>query len=286
MAAERFHYRAFTSYLLTWCFLILLLSGVVLFIAPPGRIANWTDWTLGGLSKGQWTGIHTLTAIVFLTAGFFHLLKFNWKLFWNYLTNRLPRATRMPWELTVSLLVMLLLLSGTMAQWPPFQGILNLGEAAKNSWETPRDAPPIPHMELLSVREVAQKLSLTEEKALETLRQAGLNASGPDQKWKDLAAASGKSPADLYLLLQSKTGIPNSTTAHAPAAASSGGHAVGSGLGQKTIAEVAREIGLTTNQTLAILKAQGMEADPQETVRTLADRVGKRPFEIVEILKK
>jgi biotin operon repressor len=238
------------------------------------------------MSKGQWTGIHTLTAIVFLTAGFFHLLKFNWRLFWNYLTNRLPKATHLPWELTISLLTMLLLLAGTIAQWQPFQGILNLGESAKNSWETPRDAPPIPHMELLSVRAVAQKLSVTEEKAIETLRQAGLDVSGPDQKWKDLAAASGKSPADLYLLLQSKTGISNSTNAHAPAAVASEGHTTGSGLGQKTIAEVAREIGLTTNQTLAILKAEGMEADPQETVRTLADRVGKRPFEIVEILKK
>jgi hypothetical protein len=285
MSSEKFHYRSFTSYLLTWCFLVLLVSGVILFLAPPGRIANWTDWTLGGLTKNQWTGIHTLTAVVFLIAGLFHLLKFNWKLFWNYLSVRLSKNSRVPRELILSLLFMGILLGGTLAGWQPFSGVLNWGESAKNSWETPKDAPPIPHMELLSIREVANRLSLPEERAVEILQQSGLSVSGSDQKWKDLAAAAGKSPADLYLFLLSKSNQSSQSTA-IPQQTSVAGHPVGSGLGQKTIAEAAQEIGIPIDKAIAKLKNQGIDTDPQENVRALADRIGKRPFEIVDILKR
>ena len=41
---RRFALRAMTSVLLTCSFAMLLVSGYVLFIAPPGRIANWNGW--------------------------------------------------------------------------------------------------------------------------------------------------------------------------------------------------------------------------------------------------
>ena len=51
MALKKFNFRALTSLTLLWMFLALLVSGVVLYIAPPGRIAHWTDWALLGLTK-------------------------------------------------------------------------------------------------------------------------------------------------------------------------------------------------------------------------------------------
>ncbi|RLB96386.1 MAG: hypothetical protein DRH90_24660 [Deltaproteobacteria bacterium] len=35
-------------------FLVLLLNSVVLYIVPHGRVANWADWRLWGLSKTDW----------------------------------------------------------------------------------------------------------------------------------------------------------------------------------------------------------------------------------------
>ena len=45
---RRFALRAMTSVLLTCSFVMLLVSGYVLFIAPPGRIANWNGWNVAG----------------------------------------------------------------------------------------------------------------------------------------------------------------------------------------------------------------------------------------------
>ena len=55
---SRFAWRSMTSVLIAASFLILVLSGVLLFVSPPGRIANWTNWTILGLRKHDWIGLH------------------------------------------------------------------------------------------------------------------------------------------------------------------------------------------------------------------------------------
>ena len=58
MARKGFNFRSFTSFILVWTFLTLLVSGAVLYIAPPGRIANWTRWQLMILTKEKWQAVH------------------------------------------------------------------------------------------------------------------------------------------------------------------------------------------------------------------------------------
>ena len=79
MASKNFSFKTFTSFILAWSFLALIISGAVLYVAPAGRIANWTRWQLIILTKEQWQAVHTLAAIVFLIGGLFHLLKFKLK---------------------------------------------------------------------------------------------------------------------------------------------------------------------------------------------------------------
>ena len=46
--------RGFVSLLTALSFLIMAVSGLILFIVPEGRIANWHDWRFLGLTKNQW----------------------------------------------------------------------------------------------------------------------------------------------------------------------------------------------------------------------------------------
>lgn len=50
--------RRFTSLTLTFTFLVMSYTGIILFIAPKGRVANWTNWELLGLDKTQYTNLH------------------------------------------------------------------------------------------------------------------------------------------------------------------------------------------------------------------------------------
>jgi hypothetical protein len=85
MNKATFSFRTFTTFILAWTFLALVVSGTVLYVSPPARIANWTRWSVVAWTKQQWQAVRTLSAIVFLTGGLFHLLKFNWKAFVAYL---------------------------------------------------------------------------------------------------------------------------------------------------------------------------------------------------------
>ncbi|HYN38594.1 MAG TPA: DUF4405 domain-containing protein [Rhodospirillales bacterium] len=58
--------------------IILLISGVVLFIAPSGRIASATQWALLWLDKDGWVNLHNVFAILFVAGLIWHLV-FNWK---------------------------------------------------------------------------------------------------------------------------------------------------------------------------------------------------------------
>jgi hypothetical protein len=47
-------------------FLALAISGAVLWVSPPGRIANWTDWAMLGLRKSEWIDLHIWFALLFV----------------------------------------------------------------------------------------------------------------------------------------------------------------------------------------------------------------------------
>ena len=46
--------RGLVSVLTLTSFLVLAFTGCILFVTPPGRVANWTGWTMLGLTKHEW----------------------------------------------------------------------------------------------------------------------------------------------------------------------------------------------------------------------------------------
>lgn len=46
--------RKITSLTGLLSFLITLLTSVILYVVPEGRVAYWADWHLLGLTKTQW----------------------------------------------------------------------------------------------------------------------------------------------------------------------------------------------------------------------------------------
>ena len=52
-SGRRFSWRAMTSMMTTGGFLIMGVTGLMLFATPEGRLAYWVDWSLGGLTKEE-----------------------------------------------------------------------------------------------------------------------------------------------------------------------------------------------------------------------------------------
>lgn len=196
----RFQLRGFTSLLLTWCFLVLSVSGVVLYFTPRGRVANWTGWTLFGLEKGEWQGVHMNLAVLFLLVTALHLY-LNWNLFWSYLKKKASLSVNLKWELLLATIVTAVILVGTIVNVLPFGALTTYNERIKDYWEREPITAPIPHAEELTLAQLAQSLGVPIEEAVDALRQEGLTVDSSSAKTGEVAAANRLTPSDVYAIL-------------------------------------------------------------------------------------
>jgi hypothetical protein len=54
MAGSKINKRGLASFLTLFGFLIMALTGLILYIMPAGRVAYWIHWEMIGLSKTGW----------------------------------------------------------------------------------------------------------------------------------------------------------------------------------------------------------------------------------------
>ena len=76
---RKFSWKAFISFGLAYMMVILLVSGLILYVSPPGRYAHWVTWTLWGMTKEEWQAVHTVFSFGFIILSVFHLFSANWK---------------------------------------------------------------------------------------------------------------------------------------------------------------------------------------------------------------
>ena len=107
MAVKKFQFRAFRVLIMLWSLIVETISGVILYILPPGRTASWVNWKLFGFSKGQWEAIHTIFGYVFLIFACMHIV-FQWRNITAYIRNKVKTGLKIRVEMITSLLVVLL----------------------------------------------------------------------------------------------------------------------------------------------------------------------------------
>ena len=163
--------RPFISWMLVFSFLFMLLTGVVLFVQPYGRVAYWIDWTLLGLGKDDWEGVHICMSVLFLVAIFIHIY-LNWKSLIKYVKKEAGGTLKHFKKVVAAFVLVAVVIAGTLLGINPFQSILDLNEYAKSSWVTDQRAePPFGHAELLSLNQLGKKLNFNTQDALDNLEK-------------------------------------------------------------------------------------------------------------------
>ena len=298
-------WRAMTSILIAASFLLLLISGVILFVSPPGRVANWGDWRMIGLSKHEWSGVHTWFAAVFVLTAVFHLV-FNLRPLMNYFRDRLTRRLGWRWEWVVAVALCGVVFAGVQTRIPPFSTLLNFGERVKRSWEDTRTSAPLPHAELLSLRELASQAKVPYETAVERLEARGFKGVGPETIVQELAQTNQVSAQRVYEIVQGQRGGERggggrgfgkaggaSESAEKGAGQGAGGGrggfgkggGGGGGAGWQTLAQYCASRGIALTNASARLQAKGIKFATDRTLRDIAlDNGYDRPYEILNIL--
>ena len=158
-------------------FLLLMLTSVILYIVPAGRVAYWADYQLFGLSKTEWGNLHINLGVLFLLAILLHTV-YNWKVLATYLKNKVKQFKLFTLEFNLALLITLLFAVGTYCAVPPFSIILQFGESLSAKANAFYGEPPYGHAELSSLKTFTSKLGLELDESVRLLLTAGIEIEG------------------------------------------------------------------------------------------------------------
>jgi hypothetical protein len=305
----KFSWRAFFSVLSALSFIGMVFTGVILFIVPPGRIANWTGWTIIGLTKHQWIGLHDWFSIIFIIAAVFHIY-LNWKPLLSYFKSKVSKAFALRIEWALALVVCCVVFLGTLGDIRPFSSLLVWNENIKHSWDSPQRRAPIPHAELLSLAELAEQVGdVSLDTIMSNLKSRGIEVESADVVLGDLAEANNMTPAHLYDIALGQAGPGRGQGGHGQGggrqgAGGQGGRQAGQqadtqvntsalhqqegairGIGRMTLQSYCDQSGLDVNEAVKKLQEAGYNASADMTIRGIADSAGVHPSQIRTLLE-
>ena len=295
-ATRRFSWRAFASVLTGLSFVGMLFTGVILFVVPPGRIANWTGWTMLGLTKHEWIALHDWSSIVFVVGTILHVI-FNWKCLLSYFKGRVSKAFAFRSEWILAAVICVLVFFGTVWDVPPFSSLMEWNESIKHGWDTPRRQAPIVHAELLTLSELADKVEHVDlDTLIANLEDQGIKVDSPDAVLGDLAEAHGMTPNQLYDMAlgerdrgrggggEGRGGSGRRKSQKKSQENESGAGDSGRGFGRMTLADYCQEMGLDIESAIEKLQEAGYEARRGMTIREIAGSAGVHPSQIRAVI--
>lgn len=279
----RWYPRSLTSLSVMAGFVIMSLSGVVAFVNPQGRIAYWTDWSMLGLTKEQWGDIHILSSLLFVVAGAVHIY-YNWRPLMNYLGQRVASGRKHQREIAITILLSLVIVASAVWKIPPLSYLLDLNAYVKELWVVHKDyEPPFGHAELLSLKVFCQKTNIPLDAAVALLAEKKLVGVEPDRLLKDIARANDTAPMAVYRHIKVLEVQPQPSAAGAVYTAETvESQFAGTGIGNKTLPELAAQTGQHLSQMQARLERKGLKASESVALKQLAAQNNLQPLELLK----
>lgn len=200
--------RKIVSLTTTLSFMLLIISSIMLYITPEGRVAYWSDWHII-FSKERWGDLHITGGVLFLVFGIWHAC-LNFKPIKNYCALAFSTGKRNPWPLTLSLLICLFVYAGTFFNVPPMGQLVSWNDEIKEYQAKKYGNPPFGHAENSSLRQFSSFLGLDIAEILRAMKEADFKGNPePDSIFKTVAAANNMTPQEMYKFILKTTGKEN-----------------------------------------------------------------------------
>jgi len=265
------YWRAVITFYIIIAFMVMSISGIILYFAPPGRVAFWSEWTFIAFSKEQWQAVHTLFTFIFVFAAAFHIY-FNWSVITSYLKKRMNEGMKRRNELILASIFSVAVLVLTAGNVPPFSLVIEVGEDLSESWADENSEPPVPHAELLTLNEFAEVIKTDVDQLIHSLKTSGVNVPEREITVKKLAELNGLTPKEIFEKTQANnTIIPT--------------YVSGSGYGRKTLEQISEELNIKLETVLERLSENGIKAEPESNIKNLAKDNNCMPIDIVNIIQ-
>ena len=284
MSSEKIHKRGLTSFFTLFGFLIMSITGLVLYVVPAGRVAYWTNWEFINLTKTQWGNIHILSSILFIVAGAFHIY-FNWKPLMNYFKRRIQTGIKFRREMVIASVLSVWIVVSAIVPIAPLSYLLDFNEWLKETWIVQDDyEPPFGHAELLSLKTFTKKMDIDLAKASTELKANGIVFENPDQTLEEIGNNNNISPMNLYLLIKKYEPAPEPEKLSTYTPESIEVEFMGTGFGNKSIGSICEKLGLDKTAAVSRLNSVGISADLEQTMKSAATAANIEAIEVMKVL--
>ncbi len=207
VSGKRFQPRVFTALSLFATGLILAFTGIICYLKPPSRIAEWINWRFLGLEKHFWEALHTVFALLFVITALTHII-YNRRALRAYMRLRMEQGRQYWRELTAAFGITAALILITLLNIFPTATIMDLGDRLSEGWGKNHQAPAIARMEKFPLVTYCRLMELDLPTAMRQLVEAGFEGVSPDAPVRDIAHANGVAPIEIGRILETWVAIP------------------------------------------------------------------------------
>lgn len=262
--------KKITSLTMLLSIFAMTFTGVILFITPPGRIANWANWELFGITKELYAHLHSTFMVMFIFFTILHIF-YNGKPLISYMKNITREFVLFTKEMIVASILFLVFIFGTVYEVSPFSNFLDFGNDIKNSWEQEYGTAPYSHAELSSLKSFTKKMNYDLEVSKKVLNSNNITFQ-EDQSLSQIAKINKLSPKFVYDILRKN--LEKGEQKSIPL----------TGLGKKSIKDVAQTLGISTEEFISKLKELDLDAREDDKFKNVAESKNLSPSDILEKL--
>ncbi|NDV28796.1 DUF4405 domain-containing protein [Desulfovibrio sp. JC010] len=200
MHGKNFKFRSFISVLTFISFIILMLTGLELFVAPHDHTTDWLSWSFYGISQDIFAELHIIFGLLFLLTSLIHIA-YNLKPLLSYL-KKPARSNGLLSEALVALIVSIVITVGTVAGMPGPANIIELGERFQKSWAIGYPEAPMPNTESLSIEQLGLLLQVDPNLLIDQLRSMGISDVDTQAVIEDIAEEHDIPPYKIYTAIK------------------------------------------------------------------------------------
>jgi len=255
--------RKITSLTAFTSFILLMVTSIILYIVPSGRVAYWAGYKFWGLSKEDWGAVHINLGFLLLISIILHVY-YNWTPMISYMKNRSKQLKIFTPDFNISLIVTFVVFFGTLAGIPPMSSIIHLGEAITDEANLFYGEPPYGHAELSPLKDFAEKVKVDLDDGLSALKAAGIAISSADSTMNEIAEANAVTPQQLFEIIKPKpTQVVGDVAVAMPEEAPGG-------TGKRTVIQICDMYQLDLQIIMAGLKEKGVKVEAKQTMKEIA----------------
>ncbi|CAI1494073.1 conserved membrane protein of unknown function [Thermococcus nautili] len=175
--------RGVVDLLLLIVFVAIAITGIGLYLAPSGRIADSIGWTFLGMDKDTLTNVHTYLGFVMIGLVAVHLAV-GFRSMWVMLKSAFKSSKV---KVIAGLIIPLLLLAGGYQAFSAYVGSEE-GETTDVHYEESTNSTVYitgTMMKYYTVQELADEFGISTDALIEKLKEKGIEAT-PDEKLAEI----------------------------------------------------------------------------------------------------